>query len=234
MESSPELSSEEVVILRNATIYREEVPVLTDVTLNVHRGEFVYLVGRTGAGKTSLLKTIYGELPLREGEGYVAGFDLRRLRWWRLPELRRHLGIIFQDFILLADRTVLDNLLFVMRVTGIIPRKKQKERAMHLLEVVNLHTKAHKMPFQLSGGEQQRLAIARALVNNPDIILADEPTGNLDMDTGREIVTLLHRINKEEQVTILMSTHNPAWIRDFPARTIHLANGKVHPHHPLQ
>lgn len=234
MESLQKLFCEEVVIFRNVTIYREKVPVLTDVNLTVRRGEFVYLVGRTGAGKTSLLKTIYGELPLREGEGHVVGFDLRKMSWWRLPRLRRHLGIVFQDFVLLPDRTVLENILFVMRVTGIIPRKERKERALHLLELVNLHTKAHKMPFQLSGGEQQRLAIARALANSPDIILADEPTGNLDMDTGREIVTLLHRINREEGVTILMSTHNPIWVRDYPARTIHLLHGKVHEHSPAR
>lgn len=222
--------NEPLVWLKQATIYQGTTPVLMRVDFVVHPGEFVYLVGRTGSGKTTLLRALHGDLPLQEGEGYVIGFNLRKMTWWRLPRLRRQLGIIFQDFRLLMDRTVADNLTFVLRVTGWRNRRKIQHRVDEMLKLVDLHTKAHKMPYELSGGEQQRLAIARALLNEPPLILADEPTGNLDPQTGREIMELLWRLHRQFHCAIILATHNYQWLQTFPGRIVVATHGKLLEH----
>ncbi|NPA33517.1 MAG: ATP-binding cassette domain-containing protein [Chlorobi bacterium] len=218
-----------IAYLKDAVIYQRETPVLTNVNLQVERGEFLYIVGKTGSGKTSLLKTLHGEIPLKEGEGEVVGFNLRKLRWWHIPKMRRKMGVVFQDFRLLTDRTVADNLHFVLRILGIRKRKERERRIEEMLWRVGLHTKAHKMPYELSGGEQQRVAIARAIIHKPDLLLADEPTGNLDPETGEEIVKLLHTLNKDLNVTVIMTTHNYTWLEKFPAKVIRVERGKVKP-----
>ncbi|MCC7298521.1 MAG: ATP-binding cassette domain-containing protein, partial [Bacteroidia bacterium] len=183
---------EVAISLKNATIYQGRMPVLRQVNLEVHTAEFAYLVGRTGSGKSSLLKTLYGELILEEGEGRVGEFDLRNLKKSRVPYLRRHIGIVFQDFQLLTDRNAIENLLFVLRATGWTNKEQMIARAREVLSKVGLQTKDYKIPAELSGGEQQRLVIARSLLNKPQVILADEPTGNLDPEISDEIMTLLH------------------------------------------
>lgn len=198
--------------------------VLSKVDLTVGRGEMVYLIGRVGSGKSTLLKTMYAEIPLYEGEGSVAGYNLRRLRRRDIPRLRRRIGIVFQDYQLLTDRNVFSNLHYVMKATGWKSEENIRRRIEEVLALVGLTNKEYKMPFQLSGGEQQRLAIARALVNDPQIILADEPTGNLDPAAANDIMALFRRI-VEGGTSIIMSTHNISNIEQFPARTIRFAQG---------
>ncbi|MFZ9971129.1 MAG: cell division ATP-binding protein FtsE, partial [Bacteroidia bacterium] len=205
---------ENPIELQNAIIYQGKIPVLSGVNLRVEPGEFAYLVGRTGSGKSSLLKTLYGELPLNDGTGQIAGFSLHELSPKKVPYLRRSLGIVFQDFQLLSDRNVIDNLLFVLKATGWKDKSAMIERAHEVLKKVNLSTKDYKIPAELSGGEQQRLVIARALLNNPKVILADEPTGNLDPEISDEVMSLLHSI-AAEGTCILMATHDYRLIEKF-------------------
>lgn len=207
------------ISIQNAKIYQGKSLILSDVNFSIDNGEFVYLIGKTGSGKSSLLKTLYGELKLKEGEGIVAGYNLRKLPARKIPILRRKIGIVFQDFQLLMDRNVMKNLIFVMRATGWRGKKKMEARAIELLEMVGLSTKAYKFPHQLSGGEQQRVAIARAILNNPNLILADEPTGNLDPETTDEIMSLLFDIQKKG-TSIFMATHDFHLMERFPSRTI--------------
>jgi cell division transport system ATP-binding protein len=200
---------------------------LADVYLTVNKGEFVYLVGKTGTGKSSLLKTLYGELPLTDGEATVAGFSLKGLDWKKVPYLRRNLGVVFQDFQLLTDRNVNDNLKFVLRATGWTDERLMNEKIADVLDKVGLKSKGFKMPFELSGGEQQRVDIARALLNSPKLILADEPTGNLDPETSDEIMKLLFHICRDYNTTVVMATHDYIVVQKFPARLIRTESGKV-------
>ena len=206
--------------------WRNAEQVLSNVNISVGEGEMVYFIGRVGSGKSSLLKTLYAELPLLEGEGEIAGFDLRQLRRRDVYKLRRKIGIVFQDYQLLTDRNVYDNLRFVMRATGWKSEADIAARIEEVLEVVGLRNKEYKMPFELSGGEQQRLVIARALANDPKIILADEPTGNLDPRAADEIMALFRKI-VEGGCSIVMSTHNIANIEQYPARTFRFVKGSV-------
>ena len=219
--------AEAIVELRNANIYQGESLILQDVNISVNRGEFVYLVGKTGTGKSSLLKTLYGDLSLKEGEGIVAGHDLKLLDWKKVPYLRRNLGVVFQDFQLLTDRNVNENLKFVLKATGWKDHKLMDEKIADVLDKVGLKTKGFKMPYELSGGEQQRVDIARALLNSPQLILADEPTGNLDPETSDEIMQLLFHICRDYGTTIIMATHDYPVISKFPARTMKTERGKV-------
>ena len=219
--------SELVVQLDHVNIYQSGSLILQDVNLNVEKGEFVYLVGRTGAGKSSLLKTLYGELELTQGEGSVAGFSLNGLDWKKVPYLRRNLGVVFQDFQLLTDRNVNDNLKFVLRATGWTDERLMNEKIADVLEKVGLKSKGFKMPFELSGGEQQRIDIARALLNSPKLILADEPTGNLDPETSDEIMKLLFHISRDYNTTVVMATHDYIVVQKYPARMIRTEMGQV-------
>src|SRR6266496_5872280 len=219
--------AEVIIELRRASIYQGDSLILQDVDLAVHRGEFVYLVGKTGTGKSSLLKTLYGELPLKEGEGRVADYDLVGLNWKKLPYLRRTLGVVFQDFQLLTDRNVNDNLKFVLRATGWTNEKMMDEKIMDVLDKVGLKAKGFKMPFELSGGEQQRVDIARALLNSPKVILADEPTGNLDPETSDEVMNLLIHIAKDYGTSVIMATHDYMVVQKFPARMVKIERGRV-------
>ena len=219
--------AEQILELKNANIYQGDSLILQDVNIIVNRGEFVYLVGKTGTGKSSLLKTLYGDLNLREGEGNVVGYDLPSLDWKKVPYLRRHLGVVFQEFQLLTDRNVNGNLKFVLTATGWKDEKLMDEKIGDVLDKVGLKTKGFKMPFELSGGEQQRVDIARALLNSPKLILADEPTGNLDPETSDEIMQLLFHISRDYGTAIVMATHDYPVINKFPARTIKTERGKV-------
>ena len=219
--------AEAIIELRHANIYQGQNLILSDVNLTVNKGEFVYLVGKTGTGKSSLLKTLYGELPLTEGEGMVSAYSLKNLDWKKVPYLRRDLGVVFQDFQLLTDRNVNDNLKFVLRATGWKDEKLMDDKIADVLDKVGLKAKGFKMPFELSGGEQQRVDIARALLNSPKLILADEPTGNLDPETSDEIMNLLFHIARDFGTTIVMATHDYIVIQKFPARTIRTEKGKV-------
>jgi cell division transport system ATP-binding protein len=216
-----------IVELRNANIYQGNSLILQDVNITVNRGEFVYLVGKTGTGKSSLLKTMYGDLTLREGEGTVVGYNLTELDWKKVPYLRRNLGVVFQEFQLLTDRNINNNLKFVLKATGWKDEKLMDEKISDVLDKVGLKTKGFKMPFELSGGEQQRVDIARALLNSPKLILADEPTGNLDPETSDEIMQLLFNICRDYGTSIIMATHDYPVINKFPARTIKTERGKV-------
>ena len=219
--------SEAVLSINNANIYQGESLILSDVNITVSKSEFVYLVGKTGTGKSSLLKTLYGELPLKTGTANVAGFDLKDLTWKTVPFLRRNIGIVFQDFQLLTDRNVHDNLKFVLSATGWKDHKAIEEKIEEVLGKVGLKTKGFKYPFELSGGEQQRVDIARALLNSPKLILADEPTGNLDPETTEEIMNLLFQIGKDLGTAIVMATHDYIVINKYPARMIRTEGGKV-------
>ena len=202
-------------------IRQEEQVVLSDVNFEIGEGEWVYLLGRVGSGKSSLLKTFYGELPIASGQAQLLEYDLTKLRKRQVPYLRRKIGIVFQDFQLLFDRTVEENLLFVLR-----DKKMMRAHVQDVLEQVGMATKAYKMPHQLSGGEQQRIVIARALLNSPAIVLADEPTGNLDNQTGAEIMELLKAI-QQAGTTVVIATHNPMWVRDYAGRKFRFENGKM-------
>jgi len=219
--------SETVLSISNANIYQGASLILSEVNITVSRSEFVYLVGKTGTGKSSLLKTLYGELPLKEGSAQVAGFDITQLTWKTVPFLRRNIGIVFQDFQLLTDRNVHDNLKFVLNATGWKDAREIENKIDDVLEKVGLRTKGFKYPYELSGGEQQRVDIARALLNSPKLILADEPTGNLDPETTDEIMKLLFRICKESGTAIVMATHDYNVIYKYPARVIKTENGGV-------
>lgn len=219
--------SNTVVRLERASVYQGQTLVLRDVNLRIQQGEFAYLIGRTGTGKSTLMKAIYGDLPLSDGEGMVCQVDLSKLNWKKVPLLRRKLGIVFQDFNLLTDRTVDENLMFVLKATGWKEKGRMQLRIDEVLDQVGLKTKGFKKPFELSGGEQQRVVIARALLNNPELILADEPTGNLDPETSDEIIRLLFKINKETGTPVLMATHNYVIIEKFPARILRCQNGQV-------
>ncbi|MBS0011786.1 MAG: ATP-binding cassette domain-containing protein [Bacteroidales bacterium] len=216
-----------IISFNDCNIYQQDHLVLSDVNLEVKKGEFVYLIGKVGSGKTSLIKTINAQLPLVDGEGMVAGFDLARLRKKDIPILRRKLGIVFQDFQLLTDRSIYANLEFVLRATGWKNKIETEERIGQVLERVGLGTKGYKMPHQLSGGEQQRVVIARALLNDPDIILADEPTGNLDPDTSEDIIRILKEISKNGRA-VVFATHNYTLLKKHIARTIKCEDGKIH------
>lgn len=208
---------------KDVEIHQQELCVLNDVNLELHKGEFVYLVGKVGSGKTSLLKTFYGELDIASGEAEVLGYDMLRIKRKHIPQLRRKLGIVFQDFQLLTDRTVYDNLEFVLRATGWKNRGEIKDKIEEVLNLVGMSNKGYKLPNELSGGEQQRIVIARAVLNSPEIILADEPTGNLDSETGHAIAELLHGIS-EAGALVVMTTHNLQLLREFPGKVYRCAD----------
>ena len=235
------MGEQNVIRLRGVTIYHTDDPfgsrsekkllqqgelILSDLNFDINAGEFVYLIGRVGSGKSSLLKTLYAELQLIEGEGYVAGFDLRKLKRREIPMLRRRIGIVFQDYQLLTDRNVFMNLYYVMKATGWKNESEIRKRIDEVLKVVSLEAKGYKMPFELSGGEQQRLVIARALLNRPRLLLADEPTGNLDPLTADGIIRLFQEIARQG-CAVVMSTHNTALIEEYPSRTILFSKGKI-------
>lgn len=215
-----------IIQLNGVRIFQRENLVLNQVDFSVYKGEFLYLIGRTGSGKSSLMRVLYGDLPLTEGEGFCCGFDLRKLKRSQVPFLRRHVGIVFQDFQLLSDRTVNDNLFFVMRATGWKDRKAMDLRAQEVLEKVGLGTKGYKMPHELSGGEQQRVSIARALLNDPELILADEPTGNLDPETTGGILDLLFAISQTGR-SVIMATHDYSHMKKFNTRVVRCEDGKL-------
>ncbi|MFZ4770458.1 MAG: cell division ATP-binding protein FtsE [Ferruginibacter sp.] len=219
--------AQSIIELKNVNIYQGDSLILSDVNLSVDKGEFVYLVGKTGTGKSSLLKTLYGDLELREGEGWVVGHNLKELSWKTVPFLRRNLGVVFQDFQLMTDRNVNNNLKFVLKATGWKDEKLMDEKISDVLDKVNLKTKGFKMPYELSGGEQQRVDIARAMLNSPKLILADEPTGNLDPETSDEIMQLLFQICRDYNTTFVMATHDYVVLNKFPSRTIKTEMGKV-------
>ncbi len=216
----------ELIKYRNVEICQDEQIVLTDVNLSISSGEMVYLLGRVGSGKSSLMKTIYGELPVEGTMATALDYDLLQLRRREIPYLRRKVGVVFQDFQLLSDRNVEENLLFVLKATGWKDKRAMRSNIMDVLKQVGMEEKAYKMPYLLSGGEQQRVVIARALLNAPGLILADEPTGNLDPETGRGIMELLYSIS-QAGMTVIMSTHNPNWPEQFPGRKLQFADGKI-------
>lgn len=216
----------ELIVYKNVEIHQAEQIVLRDVNITVESGEMIYLLGKVGSGKSTLMKTFYGALPITSGEARVLEYDMRAIRRRKLPYLRRRMGIIFQDYKLLTDRSVEENLLFVLRATGWKDKKLMRNHVNEVLQQVGMETKAYKRPYELSGGEQQRVVIARALLNSPEIILADEPTGNLDAETGREIMDLLYSIS-QAGITVLMSTHNQQWPKLYPGRHWVFENGEI-------
>lgn len=216
----------ELITYRNVEIRQAEQIVLRNVNLTVQGGEMIYLLGKVGSGKSSFMKTLYGALPVAAGEARVLDYDMTRIRRRKLPYLRRRLGIIFQDYKLLTDRSVEENLLFVLRATGWKDKKLMQSHVREVLEQVGMANKAYKRPYELSGGEQQRVVIARALLNSPEMVLADEPTGNLDAETGREIMELLYSISRAG-ITVLMSTHNRLWPELFPGKIWLFDNGEI-------
>ncbi|MCW1147613.1 cell division ATP-binding protein FtsE [Flavobacterium lacisediminis] len=218
--------SQTVLSLKNVTIYQDKNPVLTDVNIEIKHGEFLYLIGRTGSGKSSFLKTLYADLALTEGQGSVVDYDLTTLKEDDIPYLRRKLGVVFQDFKLLSDRSVKENLLFVLKATGWTEKEEMEVKIEEVLDKVGMKGFANKMPHQLSGGEQQRVGIARALLNDPELILADEPTGNLDPQTSVEIMEVLRKINANGK-TILMATHDYALVLKYPSKTLKFEGGKM-------
>lgn len=220
---------ENVISYSGVNIYQSGNLVLGDVNVEIKHGEFIYLIGKTGTGKSSFLKSIYGEVAITEGEAMVCGYNLKKLKVREIPQLRRKLGIVFQDFQLLHDRGVHENLDFVLRATGWENKAKREERIAEVLNELNLAHLNYKMPFQLSGGEQQRLVIARALLNNPPLFLADEPTGNLDPETSDEIMKMLIRINREHNTSVLMATHNYQIIEKYPSQIYSCSDNVIKP-----
>jgi cell division transport system ATP-binding protein len=220
------MDTTEIVKFSKASIFQKDHLVLSNVDFTINKNEFVYLIGKVGSGKTSLIKTINAELPLKTGSAQIAGFDLSKIKDSQVPFLRRKLGIVFQDFKLLTDRTVFENLLFVLKATGWKTKKDITNRIDEVLSMVNLNQKGYKMPHQLSGGEQQRVVIARALLNNPELILADEPTGNIDPETSENILNLLINISKSDR-SVLMATHNYGLLKKYPKRTLRCENEKL-------
>ncbi len=218
--------SMKLIDYQNVELDQAEQVVLRKVNVTIDSGEWVYLWGRVGSGKSTFLKSLYGAIPIADGQAAVLDYDLTRLRRRDLPYLRRRMGIIFQDYQLIHDRSVEENLLFVLRATGWKNKQLMHEHVQEVLRQVNMETKGYKMPHQLSGGEQQRVAIARALLNSPELILADEPTGNLDADTGKEIMDLLHSISRAG-IAVIISTHNPAWLTTYPGRKLTFENGTI-------
>lgn len=215
-----------LITYNNVEVRQVEQIILKDVSFQIDRGEMVYLLGRVGCGKSSLMKTLYGDLAIHSGEARFMDYDLAKLRRKQIPYLRRKIGIVFQDFQLLTDRTVEENLFFVLKATGWKDKRVMREHIREVLEQVGMADKAYKMPHQLSGGEQQRIVIARALLNSPEVILADEPTGNLDQETGDEIMQLISAIQKAG-TTVIMSTHNPLWLDRYPGRQFRFADGRI-------
>ena len=218
--------SESILTLKDVAIFQKENLVLNNISLEIKEGEFVYLIGKTGSGKSSFMKTLYADLPLKEGHGRIVGFNLKTMEEKDIPFLRRKLGIVFQDFKLLPDRNINRNLSFVLKATGWTDRDKMEAKIEEVLEKVGMKTKGFKFPHELSGGEQQRIAIARALLNDPELILADEPTGNLDPQTSVEVMKVLQEINKTGR-TILMATHDYALLLKYPAKTLKCDGSKV-------
>ncbi|CCG53785.1 Probable cell division ATP-binding protein FtsE [Flavobacterium indicum GPTSA100-9 = DSM 17447] len=218
--------SQTILSLKDVSIYQENNLVLSDISLNVNKGDFIYFIGKTGSGKSSFLKVLYGDLPLKEGEGTIVDYDLTTLKEKDIPYLRRKLGVVFQDFKLLSDRSIKDNLLFVLKATGWTDKQEMEDQIQEVLNKVGMASFATKMPHQLSGGEQQRVAIARALLNDPELILADEPTGNLDPQTSVEIMEVLKKINANGK-TIIMATHDYALLLKYPSKTLKFEEGKV-------
>lgn len=218
--------AESILTLKDVAVYQQDNLILNDITLNVQQGEFVYLIGKTGSGKSSFMKTLYADIPLKEGHGRIVGFNLKTLEEKDIPFLRRKLGIVFQDFKLLPDRNVHRNLLFVLKATGWTDREAMDQKIEDVLDKVGMKTKGFKFPHELSGGEQQRVAIARALLNDPELILADEPTGNLDPQTSVEVMKVLQEINKAGN-TILMATHDYALLLKYPSKTLKCDGHKV-------
>lgn len=221
------MEAKNVIELSQSSIYQRSHLVLSDVNFALNEGEFVYLIGKTGSGKSSLLKVLYGDLPLQTGQGSVVGMDLKSLKTSKIPDLRRHLGIVFQDFQLLTDRTVEQNLAFVLKATGWKDKATIDKRIDEVLDAVGMLSKKKMMPFRLSGGEQQRVSIARALLNHPELILADEPTGNLDPETSNDIMDLLLSVSKQNNCAVLMATHDYEIIRRYPARKVRCEDGKL-------
>lgn len=218
--------SETILTLKNVAIYQRESLILSEVNVTINKGEFVYLIGKTGTGKSSFMKTLYGDIPLKEGQGEIVGIDLKKLKEKEIPYLRRKLGVVFQDFKLLNDRNVKQNLEFVLKATGWKDKSEMENKIDKVLRKVDMQTKNFKFPYQLSGGEQQRIAIARALLNDPELILADEPTGNLDPQTSVEVMEVLQELNKNGN-TILMATHDYALLLKYPSKTLKCDGQKV-------
>jgi len=218
--------SEPILFLRNVTIYQEKKVVLSNINLEVNHGDFIYIIGKTGSGKSSFMKTLYADLPLVEGQASIVDYDLAALKENKIPYLRRKIGVVFQDFKLLPDRNIKENMLFVLKATGWTNKKDMEVKIDEVLNKVDLASVVNKMPHQLSGGEQQRVAIARALLNDPELILADEPTGNLDPQTSVEVMDLLRKINANGK-TIIMATHDYALLMKFPSKTLKCEDRKI-------
>jgi cell division transport system ATP-binding protein len=216
-----------IISLSNVSFFQKGIPILQDVNFQVNKGEFIYLIGKTGSGKSSLLRILFGDLPLQKGEGKVGDFDLNQLNHKTIPQLRRKIGIIFQDFKLFNDRTIYENLSFVLRATDWKSKSKIKQRVSEVLELVGLETKGNRMPFELSGGEQQRIAVARALLNEPELILADEPTGNLDPETSENIINLLKELSDNQNITVIIATHDYQMLEKYKGEVWQCQQGRL-------